>query len=60
MLLLILKKYLDLPTLKEIKTTVHRTVEALIKTVTVSATPCGHDDASVLVDKTQHCVAPIV
>jgi hypothetical protein len=38
----------------------HRTVEGIIKTVTISVTPCGHDDASVLVDETQHDVAPVV
>jgi len=51
--------YLNLPTIKEIKTTFHRPFEGEIKTVTIKRTPCGHDDASVLVDETQLSVAPV-
>jgi len=54
------QEYLNLPKIKEIKTTFHRTFEGEIKTVTIKRTPCGHYYASVLVDETQHSVAPVV
>jgi len=53
-------KVINLPKIKGIETTFHRTFEGIIKTVTVSRTPCGHYYASVLVDETQHSAVPIV
>ena len=53
-------KVINLPKIKGIETTFHRTFEGIIKTVTVSRTPCGHYYASVLVDESQYAVAPIV
>jgi putative transposase len=51
---------INLSKIKGVPTTFHRTFEGMIKTVTISRTPCGHYYVSVLVDESQYAVAPVV
>jgi putative transposase len=51
---------INLPKMKGMKAAIHRSFDGMIKTVTVSLTPCGHYYVSVLVDETQSVTRPAI